>query len=157
MLNGPPALATARFGACVTWNRLASAACSVLLTSVLAIGCFPSDEEMCSIAILAARPSPTGDWRAVAFTRDCGALSDEVTSVSILSRDAGLPNDYGNVLRYVDTTSIGPTVPRAALSKPLIVEWTPEGKLIVTLDRRADVNHKVVLYKTIPVEYREYE
>ena len=136
--------------------RLAAPMYALLVSATLS-ACFLTNDGMCNIEVMADRPAPNAHWKAVAYTRDCGALSDGMTSVSILPAASELPNEYGNVFRYIDTTATGPTVPRAAIMKPLVIEWTPDGGLVVKFDPRADVNHKVVLYNTIPVEYREYE
>ncbi|REF00439.1 hypothetical protein DFJ69_5975 [Thermomonospora umbrina] len=42
--------------------------------------------------------SPTGEWRAVVYARDCGATTSAATHVSIVPHRDGAPREPGNVL-----------------------------------------------------------
>lgn len=51
----------------------------------------------CSNAVIDEALSPDGALRLVAFQRDCGATTGFSTQISLLKRNAALPNDSGNV------------------------------------------------------------
>lgn len=118
--------------------------------------CLPGDETMCSTDTIAEETSPDGRWKAVSFYRGCGALADEVTAVSILQAGAQLPNERGNIFRYVERPYAHRDSAQAAYRPPSI-QWGTDARLIITYDSRADVTHRVVLFNTIPIQYRTYE
>ncbi len=57
--------------------------------------------------------------KAVLFNRDCGATVGLNTQVSVLSAEAVLPNDGGNVLIVDDDV-------------PLALQWESDGSLKIT-------------------------
>jgi len=75
--------------------RTASVVCCVLLLGLS--GC----SSPCENEIVKEVVGPSG-LRAVVFVRNCGATSDFVASVSILSKEERLPNDNGNVFNDFD-------------------------------------------------------
>ncbi len=53
-------------------------------------------EGMCSNAIYSQAFSPNGEFKAVAFSRDCGATTSFSTHVSLLHSNDNLANEAGN-------------------------------------------------------------
>jgi hypothetical protein len=66
--------------------------------------------------------SPSKEWVAIAFTRDCGATTGSSSQVSLVRNGASLSNEPGNVLVL-------------EASVPLKLSWTPEGQLVVAGSR----------------------
>jgi hypothetical protein len=89
------------------WTTLA-----ILITAALIAGCAP----ICENEVSAAARSPSGKMKAVIFNRGCGATVGSNTHVSVLSAEAALPNDGGNVLIVDDDV-------------PLALHWESEGSL----------------------------
>jgi hypothetical protein len=85
---------------------------AILITAALIAGCAP----ICENEVSAAARSPSGKMKAVIFNRGCGATVGYNTQVSILSAEAALPNDGGNVLIVDDDV-------------PLALHWESEGSL----------------------------
>jgi hypothetical protein len=117
-------------------------------------GC--SGDDSCATELLSEKRSPNGNWKAVAFYRGCGALGQEKTSISIVEADKTVPNAWGNVLIYTDSTSASLGASNNSQFRQPLVEWGADGRLIVTYDRRAIVSHRVELFHSIPVEYRQF-
>lgn len=61
---------------------------------------------MCGNEILQTELSPSGDYKAISFLRDCGATTDFSPQVSLLQKDAGLKNTAGNIFIGNHSTKI---------------------------------------------------
>jgi hypothetical protein len=75
---------------------------AIVITAALVAGCTPTCENEVSASVR----SPSGKMKAVLFNRGCGATVGFNTQVSVLSAEAALPNDEGNVLIVDDDVSL---------------------------------------------------
>ncbi len=87
---------------------------ALALSLLLSAGC----DGMCGNNEVQRVTSPSQEWTAIAFTRDCGATTGNSSQVSIVQRNNTLPNESGNVL---------------ILEAPVLLKlsWTPAGDLVV--------------------------
>ena len=85
--------------------------------------------------------SPTGEWTAISFNRDCGATTKATTQVSILRRTASLPNEPGNVLVLEGQSAVKLSLSSA---DELLIELPPGAKW---LKQEAVVNGIRVRYR----------
>ena len=102
---------------------------AILTTAALIAGCAP----MCKNEVSAVVRSPSGKMKAVVFDRGCGATVRFNTQVSVLSAQAALPNDAGNVLIVDDDV-------------PLTLHWESDGSLQIagTLSSHIFKQEKIV-------------
>ena len=85
---------------------------AILIMAASIEGCAPMCENEVSATVL----SPSGKRKAVVFDRGCGATVGFNTQVSVLSAEAVLPDDGGNVLIVDDDV-------------PLVLHWESDGSL----------------------------
>ena len=64
----------------------------IILSPLLLAGC-----DMCGNEISQTTISPSGELKAVAFNRNCGATTGNNTQISIISAHRPLPDDSGNL------------------------------------------------------------
>jgi hypothetical protein len=81
---------------------------------IFAAGC-----GMCGNEIGYESRSPNGEWKAVAFERDCGATTRATTQVSVLQGSQSLPNEPGNIFS-------------ADGNFPVRMEWKSDQELQIT-------------------------
>jgi hypothetical protein len=71
----------------------------VILVPAGVIGIFMySTSNMCANEIYKEVNSPSQEFKAVIFQRDCGATTSFSTQISIVSKATTLPNESGNIL-----------------------------------------------------------
>lgn len=99
------------------------AALGVAVLSVIAAS---ACADPCSNTPIAEVPSPSGEFNAVVFARDCGATTGDSVQVSLLRRDERLSNTGGNAL-VADSGH----VPLPLQVKP---EWVSDRVLRLTYD-----------------------
>ena len=86
----------------------------MLLSAAVLVGC-----GACGNEISQTVASPSGQFKAVVFHRDCGATTGHNTQVSVIAASAKLPSDGGNTL-ILDG------------SVPLKVQWQSDSSLQVS-------------------------
>jgi Family of unknown function (DUF5412) len=69
----------------------------LLALGILIYSLFMGLDDLCGNDHLVETISPSGQLKAVAFRRDCGATTGYSTHVSILPASRKLPNEAGNV------------------------------------------------------------
>ena len=107
--------------------------CLLITTSVVAIsGCSPS----CANEVLGDVNSPTGNFRAVIFQRNCGATTGPNRQVSIIPSGTSLPDTAGNVL------IIGDSAGEALRALNVSTTWSDDSTLLVTYGSGARVFRK---------------
>jgi hypothetical protein len=75
-------------------NSLARTVAFAITFAASCAGC----SELCGNEVVASVSSPSGAYKAVVFTRDCGATTGWSTQVSVLRGSEQLPNEGGNTL-----------------------------------------------------------
>ncbi len=99
---------------------------------------------MCENEIISEKESPSGDLKAVAFLRNCGATTSFSPQVSIMKTTKKLKNNVtGNVFIGSHSTNVS-------------VTWRDADHLIISHD--CPSNHIYVKqnnYKNITIEYSE--
>ena len=121
----------------------------LLIPAAFHIGCASS--VTCANRVLSVVPSPNNELQAVVFERDCGATTDFSTQVSVLRRDAPLPNDGGNVL-VVDTNhGSAPSGPGGG--PEVTVRWVAGDSLTIQFHSRVRIFHQVSVVGTVQVVY----
>lgn len=109
-------------------------------------------EDMCGNKILQELPAPQGKWKAVIFSRNCGATTGYSTHVSILPTTQPLTNSAGNVL----ITDIYASSP-ADESLPLEVQWLGRDTLAIRYPAAAKSFTKAMHFEEISIHYEVYE
>jgi len=67
--------------------------CAWLVFGNVLVGCSPCENEVARSIF-----SPSGEYKAVVFSRSCGTTVGFNTQVSVLRSSDTLPNDGGNIL-----------------------------------------------------------
>jgi hypothetical protein len=109
-------------------------------------------EDMCGNEILQELTAPYGKWKAVIFSRNCGATTGYSTHVSILPTTQPLTNTAGNVL----ITDIYASSP-ADESLPLEVQWLSRDTLSIRYAATAKTFTQAIHFEEISIHYEVYE
>ena len=110
----------------------------LITVSFLLAGCLGND---CVNEVREELPSPNGNFKAVAFSRNCGATTGANMQVSVLKIKEKLPNDGGNTL-IVDKGEAK-------------VSWTQDGDLLIVLGHEVRVFKKESVVHGVTIEYRD--
>jgi hypothetical protein len=110
----------------------------LITVSLLFAGCFGSD---CVNEVREELASPSGNFKAVVFSRNCGATTGANVQVSVLKMKEELPDTGGNTL-IVDKGEA-------------TVSWKVDGGLLVVLDHRVRVFKKESVVDGVAIEYRD--
>lgn len=101
-----------------------------------------------AFTLLAEIPSPSGRYKAVLFTQDCGVPCDLENDVSILGANDLADGDAGRVFRSFDDHGLAATLsPKGTYPKWTTVKWLDDGRLSISYDRRATVEETI--HKTV--------
>jgi hypothetical protein len=107
--------------------------------------------SMCRNEIFAESLSPDRTKKLVVFQRSCGATTGFSTQVSVLSVDAELPNELGNV--FVADTDHG-IAPSGARGGPeLRSHWAGPNSLMIQHHVAARVFKAEPLLKNVEIKY----
>jgi hypothetical protein len=85
------------------------------------------------------------------FARDCGALTDFSTQISILSSTAALPSGRGNVLIAADENHAVPLGSKGAMV--IKVNWDSNTSLSVSYPKKAQVFLKKPSVAGVAINY----
>jgi hypothetical protein len=91
----------------------------------------------CGNTIVGRQLSPDKNWKAVVFSRDCGATPGFSTHVSVLQVSRKLPDEGGNL--FIADTDHGRAASAAWGGPRVIVRWTDGMNLSISLDGNAGV------------------
>lgn len=127
---------------------IGAVACGV---SVLSFVVFSALDSMCSNETLDELPSPDGSFKAISFTRDCGATTDFSTQVSILRPNSSLPDEGGNI--FVAETGRAPSGPGGGPSVTL--RWLSPTELAIAHHPDARLFKAVRQFTGVRVIYEE--
>jgi hypothetical protein len=108
---------------------------------------------MCGNQIIEEIPSPNKEFKAVIFTRDCGATTGYSTQLSIIKISANLENEGGNVLTMSDKTGDGLTSENGGVK--VEATWSTDTTITIYLDNRTDFITHVDEINGIKVSYKE--
>jgi len=110
----------------------------LLATILLGSGC---SNDLCSNTELNRVTSPSGEYDAVIFSRNCGATTKEALHLSIMESGEKLDNSAGNVYTTYDR---------------ITVSWDDDRKITVDGSSEGDdVFQAKTKYKQISIVYRE--
>jgi hypothetical protein len=122
----------------------AGAATALLLVGVSCGG------DPCGTELIHETLSQDGKVKAVLFLRNCGATTDYVTSVSLVSPSENLTDDS----TFFTPRRLG-TIFRAKGVVPASVAWRSPSELIITYARGAEVLLRQHVHGKIRVAYEE--
>ena len=114
---------------------------SLGLLALLLMAC-----NLCSNRGAQATYSPDRRFKAVTFTRNCGATTDWNSQVSILRAEESLGNEIGNVFA-VSASSEAPTVTTV---------WTSSNTLVIRHKKNEHVFRAETTFRGVAVSY-DYE
>jgi len=107
--------------------------------------------DLCGNSVVAEFPSPNGRWKAVVFSRDCGATTDFSTQVSLLKAGDSLANDGGNL--FVADRDHGKAPAGPSGGPAVAVRWVSDGQLRVEHHSLARVFKAEALRQNVKIEY----
>ena len=107
--------------------------------------------DMCGNKVLQRVKSPDGQYKAVIFSRDCGATTGYSTHVSILSGGAPLSNDAGNV--FVSDDSDG-SDRKGAKELQVWVKWLGFNRLRITYRSGETIFRNDTKHNDVTVNYQ---
>ena len=120
--------------------------CVLILLLLYNFGCSLYKNE-----IIKEIPSPTGNYKAVIFQRDCGATTGFSTQISIIKINEKLPNKSGNI--FIADTNHG-EAPAAPWGGPRVkVTWKNNNKLVVHYNTKARIFKETTPIYRIDIEY----
>jgi hypothetical protein len=91
--------------------------------------------------------SPSGEWKYVVFSRNCGATTGENYQLSVLRAKEQLPSDAANV--FIADNHHGKT---DWIAQP---EWVSENRLRIAYSANARVFKKEAKAGSVQIEYAE--
>ena len=116
-------------------HALKASLATIVTTCAIALfanGC----DDPCGNRWVDAMVSPSGEWSAVLFVRDCGATTGFSLQMSLIREGDGLPNRSGNVLVLGDGS--GWSRSEAPLVK-VVPRWLSETMLELLIADNEDV------------------
>jgi hypothetical protein len=90
--------------------------------------------------------SASGEFKALAFQRDCGATTGFSTHVSVLRASRTLPNDDGNA--FICT-------PTRTASRSVVLSWSAPHRLKISYSKGVQVFRKASNVGEVTIEYAE--
>jgi hypothetical protein len=115
-------------------GQLASIALIAALT-----GCSGGSDIKCEAKRSQTAPSPDGSMAAVKYFLDCGAISDDITQVSVLPKGSQLPTVGGNVFAL---RRPGKTIEKTARHTLYVrLEWESPTTLVIYRDPEMRIVH----------------
>lgn len=106
----------------------------------------------CSAQVKQEVTSPSGRWKAVAFTRSCGALGSPQTGVSVLEPTSVQGGEYPNVLNLSYTPGMRPE-DAAQVLENVSVRWSDDSSITIRYDSRAAVLYQVTRVWGLTIHY----
>jgi hypothetical protein len=111
-------------------------------------------EKMCRNQILAESVSPDGSKKFVVFQRSCGATTGFSTQASLLSVDAALPDEPGNV--FVADTDQGVAPSGTGGGPELRSHWAAPNNLMIQYHVAARVFKAEQRFKDAEINYETF-
>jgi hypothetical protein len=128
--------------------RVALAFCVGAAIGVAATATWLSPMQYCNYEVTAVTPAPLGGTvDALHFYSNCGAVMSGREGVALAppgTRALTQGGDWERVFSY------------AAGSSPTALNWSPDGRLIVDHDARAQVFRQIVVANGTRIEYRAH-
>lgn len=115
---------------------------AVVLLNCMVLQC----SRLCSNDLFQDVFSPDRQWRAVLFSRNCGALGDEAVGISLVQAGDPQPADEGNVFVAL-STSLHPG------SLQVSVAWESKNRLVIRYDPALYVRKKSRSHAGITIDY----
>lgn len=113
-----------------------------------AVGC---NDDLCGNQVAQEVSSPTRNYRAIVFERDCGATTGFSTQVSILPANKKLKNEPGNIFAAEGDRHGVPLDSHGAMG--LKVEWKGDHELRIGSPGAAQVFRKIPEYQGVRITY----
>jgi hypothetical protein len=107
--------------------------------------------DMCGNQIVEEVQSPNNKFKAVIFTRDCGATTGYSTQLSILEMTDQLENETGNT--FILSDNVGDGLSFANGGARIGVIWTGDSALTVYFDNRTDFTSQETEIQDIKITY----
>lgn len=104
------------------------------------VSLFAGCDSLCENQEVQRAASPSSEWVAVSFTRDCGATTGKSSQVSLIAKDAALLSEPGNVLIL-------------EAEVPLQISWSPAGELLVHGSRHVKRFKEEAVVSNVKVSY----
>jgi len=118
--------------------------CATIAVLLPVIACNCENSELGSVA------SPTGDYRAVTFERDCGANASPVVHVSVLKKEA-IIGDRGNA--FVGRPGDVIAGDGRAVGDWVTVRWLSADRVLVSYARNVTSIRKELKVGSVAVEF----
>lgn len=107
--------------------------------------------DMCGNQTIEEVQSPNKKYKAVIFTRDCGATTGYSTQLSIIETSDRLDNETGNTFILSDKVGDGLSFDNGGARIKVI--WTTENSLAVYFDSKTDFTKQETDIDDIEVSY----
>jgi hypothetical protein len=122
--------------------------CLVLATFAYIAHTYLAPEKMCGKEAGPEAVAPSGEFKAVIYEFDCGAMDPFITHVSILSRSDEIPYEAGNVFRASRGSRSG------AWKGPYAeITWLTSDRLLVRYIGDAEIRFKETKLKGVTITY----
>lgn len=121
----------------------------ILAGSVSLIGC--DEVAGCANTVIREFPSPSGDFKATLFQRDCGATTAFTSQVSVIPGD-GAVSDSGNA--FVADTGHGAARAGAWGGPDVDVAWEGPNQLVISHAANARILRREAKVLEISIHYR---
>lgn len=135
----------------VTVDKAVSKGCRILVSLVLltVLGCNPMSET-CSNSVLKQIVSPDKKYKAIIFTRDCGATTGFSTQLSLVNYESTLENERGNVLIISDKAD-GPSFENGGAE--VQASWNNEKELVIFYNTSVETFAKQTKFENLKITY----
>jgi hypothetical protein len=107
--------------------------------------------DMCENSTIEEKLSPNKKFKAIIFTRDCGATTGYSTQLSIIETSGELDNETGNVLIMSDKVGDGLSFDNGGAKVQAL--WTSDNSLTIYIDERTKFTRQKDEIEDIKITY----
>jgi hypothetical protein len=111
--------------------------------------------DLCDNEVLMVKQSTQGTMKAVIFSRNCGATTDDNIQVSLLDKDETLRNESGNL--FIANTGKGNSQVAAHGGPVIDIEWINDKNIQITYDLNTRIFKSEIELKSVNVVYSHEE
>lgn len=123
------------------WMRLSIVALAALILYE-AVG-YWWNHSVRAFTLLEEIPSPSGRYKAVLFTQDCGTVCDLENDVSVLGSSDLADGNAGRIFRSFDDHGLTKLYPEGIYPTWITIRWLDDDHLSISYDHRATVEESI--------------
>jgi len=137
------------------WKKVLIGICLLVAVAAVGIDHFSqSAPDPCDNSVVSTLTSPNGKTRAVVYNRDCGATTDFVTHVSILSSDEALNGNTKSL--FAADSNKGKAPAQRGTGPEIRVKWFSNTRLEIQHHPNVRVKRSSDRFNGVAISYSTY-